>query len=292
MDDTRVIAIGRQERDWHVRFAAHLLDVFGDVDFSDWINRGFWPEAYLVHAVVSGENILGTVGATGMTFVFGDGQRREGLQLGSVATAVPERGRGYARLLMERVLTRAERQGRPVLLFANPDVADFYPRFGFRLLVPQRLVLPLAIAPRPSSWRQLDPGNAADCALLFRLCGENPPHGGALSALADATTILWYLCNGLATARISADGTVIAICAVDGDCLRVLEWLGPAPPDPGEALGAFVAAPVSWVEFGFVPTADWRIPAPDIIDDPDNLMFWHGPALPPGPLCFPAMQHT
>ncbi len=100
MDDTRVIAIGRQERDWHVRFAAHLLDVFGDVDFSDWINRGFWPEAYLVHAVVSGENILGTVGATGMTFVFGDGQRREGLQLGSVATAVPERGRGYARLLM------------------------------------------------------------------------------------------------------------------------------------------------------------------------------------------------
>ena len=65
------------------------------------------------------------------------------LSLGAVCTDPLNRGKGYARALMERVFARYP--DTPMYLSANEDVLNFYPRFGFRRVHEKLPALSIAI---------------------------------------------------------------------------------------------------------------------------------------------------
>ena len=61
-----------------------------------------------------------------------DGRLVKLIQLGTIMTDPDYRGKGYSRILMERVISDYKDKVDGIYLFANDSVLDFYPRFGFK----------------------------------------------------------------------------------------------------------------------------------------------------------------
>jgi hypothetical protein len=194
---------------------------------------------------------------------------------------------------MQCALALADTNAAPVLLFAAPSVVDFYPKFGFRRFLPQRLSLVVELSPDDTGpLRRLNPGSAADRSLLTRLCASSPGHVGSLSAGSDPSILLWYLCNDLTSGYVADDGTSAAFIMQEEDRLYLQDWIGAPPDDITKSLSSVLSAPIKVVEFGFLPPQAW-LPLPLAIeDDHGAFMFWRGDNLSPGPLCFPALMHT
>ena len=293
MSETDIIEIGPRDTAWHQRFFRHAADIFGGIDFVRCAALGGWGENYRVLAVVEGEELVATVGVSQMRLCLADEQYPvEGLQLGAVATRSGRRGEGHARRLMDHVLSLADACDAPVLLFANSSVTDFYPKFGFRRMLAQRLYAEIDIDPGTDRARRLDIGLKADRDLLVYLCAASPAHGGVLSARPDASTLLWYLCNGFSIAYILEDGKSAVFVEQNEDHLLLQEYVGTLPANLAAALSSIVSAGITTVEFGFLPQQSWPAVPLLIEDDPDTLMFWRGKNLPSGILRFPALMQT
>lgn len=104
--------------------------VFG-FDFADWYQRGGWGELYVPHVLHGDGTVVSNVSVNFMRFLV-NGTVKNYIQLGTVMTAPEERGRGWNRELMERVLETYQEKADGIYLFGNDSVREYYPKFGFR----------------------------------------------------------------------------------------------------------------------------------------------------------------
>ncbi|MCO5732692.1 GNAT family N-acetyltransferase [Rhizobium sp. SSA_523] len=310
------------------RFFLHLNAVFGIQNFPRWARVGGWGDRYEVVALTEGDKICATIGVTVMEGWLGRRQPMPVFQLGAVATRPQDRGRGLARRLLEHVLAEADRHGTPVLLFANPSVVDFYPRFGFRRLIPDRLFLQLRPGPETKNaiGRRFDPETLQDRALLAMWCDRADAHGGILAVRPDASILLWHLMNTNVTAYVLPKERGLAFVEVTDRGVMLCDCLSRDGMGHHGLLQALAAPYGGRIELGFVPddlfkevpencpkvfrnlrqenTLSGRsVGGPTIHDSqgenglirqpwPEAYMFWRGPSLPEGILHFPALMMT
>jgi GNAT superfamily N-acetyltransferase len=131
MSGGKITEIRKGDRYFLPAFFKFTKTVFPSADFGTWIRLGYWDGVYTPHALVSGKKIIANVGATPLE-IFINGERRRGVQIGTVGTLPEERSRGLSRQLMEHVIRKYERESDIFFLFANETVLDFYPKFGFK----------------------------------------------------------------------------------------------------------------------------------------------------------------
>ena len=105
--------------------------VFGGLNFEGWYRNGFWKDNYIPYSVVADGKIVSNVSVNTCDMNY-DGKIVKLIQLGTVMTDPDYRGRGYARMLMEKIIEDYENKVDGIYLFANDSVVDFYPKFGFR----------------------------------------------------------------------------------------------------------------------------------------------------------------
>ena len=105
--------------------------VFGGLNFEGWYWNGFWKDNYIPYSVVADGKIVSNVSVNTCDMNY-DGRIVKLIQLGTVMTNPDYRGRGYARMLMEKIVEDYENKVDGIYLFANDSVVDFYPKFGFR----------------------------------------------------------------------------------------------------------------------------------------------------------------
>ena len=77
--------------------------VFGGLNFEDWYRNGFWKDNYIPYSVVVDGKVVANVSVNACDMNYA-GRIVKLIQLGTVMTDPDYRGRGYARLLMERLL--------------------------------------------------------------------------------------------------------------------------------------------------------------------------------------------
>ncbi|MCY1664961.1 GNAT family N-acetyltransferase [Rhizobium sp. SL86] len=286
--------IGRHDREWHVRFFSHLEVVFGIGNFAGWERVGGWGGRYEVLALTEGQDICATIGVTMLEGRLGEAASLPIRQLGAVATRPEDRGRGLARRLLNHVLAEADSEGTPVLLFANPSVVDFYPRFGFRRLIPDRLFLDLAPGGelKGSLGRRLDPEAPEDRAVLTRWCERARVHGGVLSARPDACILLWHLMNTQVRAHLVPEGNGLAFVEATSDGVMLCDWLTADGRPDLDLLQPFAAPHGGRIEMGFVPHDVSILKHLSRSPWPEAYMFWRGGSLPWGILRFPALMMT
>lgn len=104
--------------------------VFG-LDFEGWYQNGFWKENYNPYSVVIDGKVVSNVSVNQCDMNY-KGQIIRLLQLGTVMTDPDHRGKGYSRMIMEKIMADYEDKVDGIYLFANDSVKEFYPRFGFR----------------------------------------------------------------------------------------------------------------------------------------------------------------
>ena len=99
------------------------------LSFEGWYKNGFWNEKYIPYSVLYDGNIIANVSVNIINCTV-KGNKRRYIQLGTVMTDERFRKQGLSRVLMEKILEEySECDG--IFLYANDEVLDFYPKFGF-----------------------------------------------------------------------------------------------------------------------------------------------------------------
>lgn len=292
--------IRQGDRPLHAGFFGFVDAMFpgaGAAAWPRWRDRGGWTDRYEVFTLSDESGLVASIGRSRLTLMLG-GRAHPGFQLGAVATHPAWRGRGLARRLMRRVLAECDTPEQPVLLFANPSVLDFYPRFGFRALKLRRsrAVAPASpAAPAP----MLDPARAADRARLAGLCAGALPHAGPLAPVDYGWLALWHLNSGHPRAHLleapevpaEAPGALV-VSSLRDDWLVLHDIFAPTRFDLAPLIPRLIDRPVRGVEFSFDPAGWWPGATADLPAPPGATLFLRGlPALG-GPVRFPDLAHT
>ena len=114
-----------------LRASFNLLarEVFG-LDFEEWYRNGFFSDDYDPYSVFVCGRAVANISVNRCDMIY-DGGFISLIQLGTVMTHPDFRGRGYARAIMEKILSEYEGKVDGIYLFSNDSAKPFYTKFGF-----------------------------------------------------------------------------------------------------------------------------------------------------------------
>lgn len=100
------------------------------LDFEDWYQNGYWTDKYNPYSIILDGKVVANVSVNCTDFEW-NGEVKHYIQLGTVMTDEEYRNRGLIRKIMEEIDADYEGKVDGVYLFANNEVLNFYPKFGF-----------------------------------------------------------------------------------------------------------------------------------------------------------------
>lgn len=278
--------LGAHDADAFPAYCRFVRAVFPRAGFERWIEWGDWDDSYRAFALFDGERIVANAALTRMRLLL-DGAECRAWQFGAVGVLLECRGRGYSDQVMAAAL--ASCGDDPVLLFANPKVTRFYPRFGFRPQPEAIFGVDFACAPGiPAA--TLDPAQPETRALIRELAASLPTTL-RFGARGHGRIISWYLANGFATAPKQVDANTLVLCHIDDDaCLHIEDILARRPFDLPAAIPMLIDRPIRQIRFGFTPDVWW--PDAHMLGvDSEGQLFVRG-LDPPPPHRFPRLAET
>ena len=119
----------------HERASYEVLcaEVFPGLSFEKWYQAGYWDgKLFNPTVLMDGDRIVSAVSVNKMYLKTGNNTSRMFIQLGGVMTSPAYRKQGLAMTLMDKILSDWEDKCDGIFLFANDEVLDFYPKFGFK----------------------------------------------------------------------------------------------------------------------------------------------------------------
>ena len=115
---------------WRKSFNDLAMKTFG-LDFEDWYQNGYWRENYIPYSILDNHKVIANVSVNQMKFEE-HGVTKHYIQLGTIMTEEAYRNQGLIRILMEEVKKDYMEKTDGCYLFANDEVQNFYPKFGFK----------------------------------------------------------------------------------------------------------------------------------------------------------------
>ncbi|WP_019424540.1 GNAT family N-acetyltransferase [Paenibacillus sp. OSY-SE] len=168
--------------------------VFG-IDFEAWYARGCWDDRYVCYSFHDGLDIVANASVTHMDYML-EGMPYKALQIGTVMTHPDARNLGLSRQLLEKILSDHEQEYDFIYLFANPDVLQFYPKFGF---APMRetsyYVRYLLGKTGRNAARKLNIDEAAEWELIVQKAAARIPVSRRCGVVHAESILLWYCMN-------------------------------------------------------------------------------------------------
>jgi GNAT superfamily N-acetyltransferase len=169
-------------------------NTFG-IDFEKWYQMGLWNDRYIPYSYIDGDKVVANISVNVMEIIL-EGKSKSAVQIGTVMIDPDYRGRGLAGNLMKKVLSDYEDEYELIYLFANEDVLDFYPKFGFKNIKESKFVLEVSTdRVDDSSIRKLDINNKPDLDIVRRLARERRSLSNILSAAKAEHILTWYAVN-------------------------------------------------------------------------------------------------
>lgn len=279
--------LGAADHAAHAGWCGLIRSVFTRARFEPWIEWGCWDDAYIAYVAFDGDTPVANVSRTRMRLLV-DGAERTGWQLGAVCTRPEFRGHGLGRRLLEAAL--ADCGSDPVLLFANPTVRDFYPRFGFVPCGEWTFEAAHAAVPAGTLAPTLDPADPKVRARIRRLAAEGLPCTQRFGARGHGDIALWYLANGFVPAPREPQPGTLVFCTRRDDCLVLHEVLSEGAVDLAALIPSLIDSPIRRLRFDFTPERLWPL-AQAVAIDPEADLFVRGFA-PMGRHRFPKLAQT
>lgn len=217
----------------------------------NWYQAGYWGDYYVPYALIDGKEVVSNVSINRLEFVIG-GERKLGIQIGTVMTHAAHRKRGLSKYLLLKVLEDLEDQSDFVYLFANDTVLDFYPRFGFESLEEYHCSRPVCADSAPS-FRKMNLGSEEDLELLIETINRSVPIA-KISVRDHVSLILFY---GMSFMKGSiyflAEPDTIVFADQEGDTLLLHDVFSKQAIDLHEVIQKMASRNIRQVKLGFTP---------------------------------------
>jgi len=252
MDSDFSLLIGYQDFEPGRRsFNALARKTFG-LDFEPWYRSGYWTRQYIPYSLSRDGDVVSSVSVNFMPMTL-EGTGLTMVQIGTVMTDPAFRGQGLSRFLMETVLDEWSSKVDEVYLYANDEVLDFYPRFGFRRSGEVQCAASVSI-PFPARAETVDMEQPEHREKVERAIRAT--RGVSRFSMNNAGLDMFYL-TGPMQDRVRHDPETGAylVAAVEGDLLRLDDVFCEEAVDLDCAVAAF-GPEVRRVAFGFSPCMD------------------------------------
>jgi GNAT superfamily N-acetyltransferase len=283
----------RDNENLRSKFYDFVQTIFPSADFKVWFEKGFWLNNYKPFAIVMDDKIVSNVSITRMN-LFVDGRERSGVQFGTVGTIPEYRGKGLSKYLMDYVLNRVKDSVDLLFLYANEDVLDFYPKFGFdrysEVIFKCRSYIPEA----NYSARKLDINSQADFKIIRRLVDERLVISRLFGANDYGFITLWHILNIFPDniLYLEDDDIILIISERDGH-LRVWDIIYSKPIDVDSAISKVIREnTVKSISYYFSPD-QLNFKYDSVEEDIDSPLFVRGPfPIGKGEFKFPTTAQT
>ncbi|MCM2603509.1 GNAT family N-acetyltransferase [Rossellomorea marisflavi] len=162
----------RENKDLRDSFNQLAEDTFG-IHFGQWHARGYWTEKYVPFSYIEGDRVIANVSVNLIDFTMA-GEEKKAIQIGTVMTHPDYRNCGLSTDLLKSVLAEYRDQVDFVYLFANQNVLEFYPKFGFQAQQETLFSMVPGTAGKMNA-RKLDMEEEADRDLAYGIARDRLP---------------------------------------------------------------------------------------------------------------------
>lgn len=167
------------------------------IDFNDWYRKGAWTDRYIPYSFIDKERVIANVSVNLLNLII-HGERKSAVQIGTVMTHPDYRGKGLSSSLMHTVLEEYENCYDFLYLFANDEVLNFYPKFGFTA-VQEHLYsvdsLPIQAVSPAANIRKLAVDQDEDYKLIRQFASERLPNSRLFGTDNTDGLFLYYCLN-------------------------------------------------------------------------------------------------
>jgi len=252
MDSDFSLLIGFQDFEPGRRsFNALARKTFG-LDFEPWYRSGYWTRQYIPYSLSRDGDVVSSVSVNFMPMTL-EGTGLTMVQIGTVMTDPSFRGQGLSRFLMETVLDEWSPKVDEVYLFANDEVLDYYPRFGFRKSGEVQCTASVSTT-FPARAEKVDMEQAEHRENVERAIRRT--RGVSRFSMNNAGLAMFWL-TGPMKDRVRHDPETGAylVASVEGDLLLLDDVFSEEAVDLDSVIAAF-GPEVRRVAFGFSPCMD------------------------------------
>lgn len=192
------------------------------IDFENWYQRGFWNDRYICYSMADDDKVVANVSVNKMDIIW-NGLPRKALQIGSVMTDQEYRGQGLAAKLMDIVLKEYEPKYDFLYLYANENVLEFYPKFGFISIDEYMSKTTLKLKSSVDRLRKLDISNNDDVEIITRIHAKRVPISQVAAVLNDQHILMHYLLSIHNSNVYLVNDNIIVIMKHDGYKLHLYD---------------------------------------------------------------------
>ena len=193
-DENKIIRIYGADEKLRNEYFNFILKVFPSADFTKWHNKGFWTDNYISYSILESGKIISNVSVSLMDVIVSN-KAYKAIQLGAVGTIPEYRSRGLSRIIMEYVLNKYMKKVDLFFLFANKNVLEFYPKFGFKKLQEKIFSYDLKEVKSNYSARKLNLNTLADYNLLLNLINDRKVLTKIFGADNYGFITIWHIFN-------------------------------------------------------------------------------------------------
>lgn len=270
-----------------------IKSVYPWADFRSWFERGWWADEYCPYSIVEDCKIISNVSVSAMKVVL-NGRTINAAQFGTVGTIEEGRGRGLSRKLMEHAMAQYDDRVDLMFLFANDDVVEFYPKFGFREIDEHLFVQKSRIPKGTGTARRLSLESSDDVKLIEGLLAGRKPLTKRFGAEDYAFITTWHLLNLFPKSIywVEEAGAVVIATFKDG-VAKVWDVISRSNVDIDSLLSSVLPSEdVKEVIFQFPPD-QIGFTCDEVVIDPESHLFIRTElAFPSEPIKFPTTAQT
>lgn len=250
-------------------FMALAVKTF-DLSFSTWYQDGYWTDKYIPYCLIDGEKVISNA-SVNIIDTFWNGKAKRYIQLGTIMTDPAYRNKGLSRHLINEILNDWQDKCDAIYLFANSDVVDFYPKFGF--IMETEYQYSMNINAKACTAKKLDISKKEDKDLLKKYYEKNNPFS-ALPMLNNYELLMFYCSSQMKDCIFYCkEFDSIVIASQDNEALICFDIFCDNDSQLHDIISYVANKDIHYVVLGFTPKRQLGLTINAIDDENDRLFI-------------------
>lgn len=261
-------------------------------DFEAWYQEGYWGERHIPYTLFDGESAVSNVSVNKIKFSV-LGEEKEYIQLGTVMTDKAHKKQGLSSYLIKRAIEDTKSECDLIYLFANKNVLDFYPKFGFRETKEYNYFKDINYVKTEAQIKKLDMNDIESKKFLYEKA-KNSLSVSKVSMVNNSELIMFYCTSFMKNFVYYIENLdAVVIAEYDGNILHIYDIFSGRKIELRNIINIMSLAETEKAVLGFTPDEEGF--QNSMQNDRDNVLFVYNREkviFDYNRLKFPELSHT